>query len=181
MKKVITMLLAAVVMLAVTACDSERVNTTESGETSTDSQSDHNSTSGEAEKSSAAYQFSYEDACYEYFPSLECVSIDLKFRNISEGNVDEAVIILQSLDANGDVVESTHGGTGRLDAGQAGWATVQFSEYVSFDDFASKVESLKIMSYQVSLKNADGDNEPLTIADFDSPILLKISDIPEKD
>ena len=182
MKKTITLLLAIIMILSLCACGNS--TTAPKGE---DAPSTQNETATQAAKPAKAQDskyaeslFSFEGAVYQ--KSSMGISFVLTFRSQTEQEIDSLYFKAQSLDANGEVLESSGCGTQAVpENGQAtGFFCKQkiFDECTTIEDAATKADSIRITAVVIT-PDKDDSSTRYTV-EFKEPIIIKIADVQPK-
>lgn len=182
MKKTITLLLAIIMMLSLCACGNS--TTAPKGE---DAPSKQNKTATQEAKPAKAQDskyaeslFSFEGAVYQ--KSSMGISFILTFRSQTEQEIDSLYFKAQSLDADGEVLESSGCGTQAVpENGQAtGFFCKQkiFDECTTIEDAATKADSIRITAVVIT-PDKDDSSTRYTV-EFKEPIIIKIADVQPK-
>lgn len=182
MKKTITLLLAIIMILSLCACGNS--TTAPKGE---DAPSKQNETATQEAKPAKAQDskyaeslFSFEGAVYQ--KSSMGISFVLTFRSQTEQEIDSLYFKAQSLDANGEVLESSGCGTQAVpENGQAtGFFCKQkiFDECTTIEDAATKADSIRITAVVIT-PDKDDSSTRYTV-EFKEPIIIKIADVQPK-
>lgn len=182
MKKTITLLLAIIMILSLCACGNS--TTAPKGE---DAPSKQNETATQEAKPAKAQDskyaeslFSFEGAVYQ--KSSMGISFVLTFRSQTEQEIDSLYFKAQSLDSNGEVLESSGCGTQAVpENGQAtGFFCKQkiFDECTTIEDAATKADSIRITAVVIT-PDKDDSSTRYTV-EFKEPIIIKIADVQPK-
>lgn len=183
MKKTFSLLLAIILMLSLCACGNS--TSTPQNEETPSKQSDATITQEtkptKAEDSRYAESlFLFEGAVYQ--KSSMGISFVLTFRSQTEQEIDSLYFKAQSLDANGEVLESSGCGTQAVpENGQAtGFFCKQkiFDECTTIEDAATKADSIRITAVVIT-PDKDDSSTRYTV-EFKEPIIIKIADVQPK-
>lgn len=105
------------------------------------------------------------------------VHVKVKIRNLTGVNVDNLFVDFQTIDENGDVIDSTGNGVRNLDNNQADWFPFLTStDYASAQEFREQVKSIRIYSMQYQVGASPLEYHQFT---FTEPIVIDPMDITE--
>ena len=183
MKKTITLLLAIIMILSLCACGNS--TTTSKGEEASTKQNETATQEAKPAKAQdskyAESLFSFEGAVYQ--KSSMGISFVLTFRSQTEQEIDSLYFKAQSLDANGEVLESSGCGTQAVpENGQAtGFFCKQkiFDECTTIEDAATKADSIRITAVVIT-PDKDDSSTRYTV-EFKEPIIIKVADVQPKE
>jgi len=184
MKKTITILLAIIMMLSLCACG----NSTSTPKNENVPANQNNVATDQEAKPSKAQDskyaeslFSFEGAVYQ--KSSMGISFVLKFRSQMNQEIDSLYFKAQSLDANGEVLESSGCGTQAVpEKGQStGFFCKQkiFDECTTIEEAATKAETIRITAVVIT-PDKDDSSTRYTV-EFKEPIIIKVADVQPKE
>lgn len=183
MKKTISLLLAITMMLSLCACGNS--TTTPKGEAVLSKQNGTVAQETESAKAQdsryAESLFSFEGVAYQ--KSSMGISFVLKFRNQMEQEFDSLYFKAQSLDGNGEVLESSGCGTQAMpEKGQSTWFFCKqeiFDECAAIEEAATKADSIRITAVVIT-PDKDDSSTRYTV-EFKEPIIIKVADVQPKE
>lgn len=183
MKKAITLLMAIIMMLSLCACGNSTATSKIEDAPAKQTEAEIQETTSTKEQNStyAESLFSFEGAAYQ--KGSMGISFVLKFRNQMDQEFDSLYFRAQSLDANGEVLESSGCGTQAMpEKGQATWFVCKqniFDGCTTIEEAATKADSIKI-SEVVITPDKDDSSTRYTV-EFKEPIIIKIADVQPKE
>lgn len=182
MKKAIALLLAVMMALSLCACGNGTAAPEKDVPAKQNETVPPETTSSKVQDSNYAESlFSFEGAAYQQ--SSMGIGFVLKFRNQMEQEADSFYFRAQSLDANGEVLESSGCGTQAMpDKGQSTWFYCKqniFDGCTTIEEAAAKADSIRI-SEVVITPNKDDSSTRYTV-EFKEPIMIKIADTQPKE
>lgn len=184
MKKVLSLILALVLVLTLSACGNNETSQEHKSEGSNVKQSTTVRATEAIENTDdtvyADDEFSLEEVKYEVdsFGVIIC----FKFRNVSKKHLDRASFTVQMLDTNGDIVDTKYiGYIDGIDPGQGVWyelRTDATKECSSIQELSARIHSFKIVSLDAT--EDDTDNYGYYSLDFKNPIIIEVASIEAK-
>ena len=183
MKKIISLLLAIILILSLCACgdstSAPKNEDTPSKQSETEIPQETKSTKAEDSRYAESL-FLFEGAVYQ--KSSMGISFVLTFRSQTDEKIDSLYFKAQSLDANGEVLESSGCGTQAVpENGQStGFFCKQkiFDECTTIEEAATKADSIRITAVVIT-PNKDDSSTRYTV-EFKEPIIIKIADVDPK-